>query len=602
MPAALQVLGKYRILEELGRGGFATVYRAEDSTLGREVALKVLHPQLLNDPDGAKRFRQEARTIAQMQHPHIITIYETGEAKGRHYVAMEYMTAGSLSKRLEQQGRLPWNEALELLGQMADALDYVHAKGILHNDLKPANILLDSHTGVVITDFGLAGGTTTTQTVTGPIMGTPHYLAPELWNAQPASKASDLYAMGCIAYEILFGCKAFPGDTAPSIMAAHLRPLTLPEKLPADVPASAGSVLRKALAHKPEERYGSASEMVTALSKSIQKIQATPHPVKSRKSKKSAVRTLDVLDRIAHMLRDTGLPFWVWGLVLLASVLNMSVWLGFIVVIPNLFERIVVSPPAKLGDTYIRQSDDMPMVYVPTGEFQMGSFDSDINTVLYQCSGCSRDWYADEQPAHSVTLDGFWLDQTEVTQAQYQKCVTSGTCAAPRTDEDSPSKGALKPVVNISWYDAEAYCNWVGGRLPTEAEWEYAARGPEGRTYPWGDQLPTCSLANYRDEYGGCMADTAAVGNYPESVSWVGAVDLAGNVWEWVADWYAAYPLEPASNPAGPDTGTYRVLRGGSWYSVGRALRSAHRYRDLPTHSGGTYGFRCATSTTARGD
>ena len=233
---------------------------------------------------------------------------------------------------------------------------------------------------------------------------------------------------------------------------------------------------------------------------------------------------------------------------------------------------------ASLGDTWTRPVDDMVMVYVPAGEFQMGSTTSD-----------------DEEPVHTVTLDGFWLDRTEVTNAQYGKCVTADKCDPSDYSGDSRFNGDDQPVVGVSWHDAVAYCEWAGGRLPTEAEWEYAARGPEGLTYPWGNVAPTCNLANYWGKDGGCIGKTTPVGNYPSGASWVGGLDLAGNVWEWVADWYGSYPSGRQVNPTGPESGETRVLRGGSWNLNEYNTRGANRWY---TPSGTLYngGFRCGVS------
>jgi formylglycine-generating enzyme required for sulfatase activity len=195
-----------------------------------------------------------------------------------------------------------------------------------------------------------------------------------------------------------------------------------------------------------------------------------------------------------------------------------------------------------------------------------------------------------------VTLDGFWLDQTEVTNAQYSLCVEAGDCRPSRLAGDPAYNQAGYPVAGIPWQDAATYCVWAGGRLPTEAEWEYAARGSEGRVYPWGDEFD-CAGGNFGDEITGCddgYAGPAPVGRFPGGSSWCGALDMAGNAWEWVADAYGAYSAEDQTNPTGPADGDERILRGGSWAYYPPFLRAAHRYPVPRTADYLAVGFRCA--------
>jgi len=249
----------------------------------------------------------------------------------------------------------------------------------------------------------------------------------------------------------------------------------------------------------------------------------------------------------------------------------------------------------------------MVMVYVPPGEFQMGSTEDEVDAVMELCEdyygfSCGRGWFESELPAHTVALDGFWIDRTEVTNAQYARCVAAGACDPPvssssyaRDSYYGDSGYEDYPVILVSWWQAEAYCAWAGGRLPTEAEWEYAARGPEGRRYPWGDAFDGSRLNNRSDADG--YDDTAPVGSYPSGASWCGALDLAGNVYEWVADWYGTYPSGRQVNPTGPPGGEYRVVRGGSWHIASYDVRSAYRFRWDPDVTNLDVGFRCARSS-----
>ena len=242
--------------------------------------------------------------------------------------------------------------------------------------------------------------------------------------------------------------------------------------------------------------------------------------------------------------------------------------------------------------------DNMPLVYVPAGEFLMGSTDQDPGADT------------DEKPQHAVFLDAFWISKTEVTNAMFaaflnemgnqveEKAVWLNAAAGDvqviqnQDGEWLPRHGFEDhPVTFVTWYAARAYCAWAGGRLPTEAEWEKAARGVDGRTFPWGDKID-CTKANYLD----CnLAGSLPVGSHPAGASPYNALDMTGNVWEWVSDWHAAetYASFPSENPSGPETGLARVVRGGSWLFDAKHARAANRRSDGPLITKPDYGFRC---------
>ncbi len=259
-----------------------------------------------------------------------------------------------------------------------------------------------------------------------------------------------------------------------------------------------------------------------------------------------------------------------------------------------------------LGSTWTRPADGMLMVYVPEGEFSMGmDADASVEICNQFSSDCNRDLYLAEEPVHTVFLDAYWIDRTEVTNAMYALCVSAGACQPPTaTSNKTPplrygdAGFADYPITNVDSSNAEAYCAWADARLPTEAEWEKAARGTDGRIYPWGDSAPDCSLLNSAPDFTPCVGDTTQVGSYPSGASPYGALDMAGNVFEWVADWYGEdyYSQSPASNPAGPASGEMRVVRGGAWSLNNLGIRSAQRQVIHPWGIAVTVGFRCARS------
>ncbi len=277
------------------------------------------------------------------------------------------------------------------------------------------------------------------------------------------------------------------------------------------------------------------------------------------------------------------------------------------------------TPTIGVGTTRISEKDGMPLMYVPAGVFWMGSAEDDPE---------SDD---DEHPLHEVILHAFWIDKTEVTNAMYVAFLNSNgnQIEGGETWLDVDDEGVFienvngewrsksgyenHPAVEVTWFGAVAYCQWAGRYLPTESEWEKAARGPEGRIYPWGDEFDT-SLANVDDETifddyavecdrSGCdgFDRTAPVGSFPDAASLYGALDMAGNVWEWVADLYSEdfYYRSPAEDPIGPSSGDSRTYRGGSFLNSPKYVRSANRGNSSPDHSANGLGFRCAWSEDA---
>jgi serine/threonine-protein kinase len=273
MTQATMTLGKYKILEELGRGGFAVVYKARDTEFDRVVALKVLAPHLSWDQTFAQRFRHEAASATRLRHPNVIKLYESGEANGQLFIAMECLSGQNLYDLLEE-GPLPPERAIPILSQIATALDYAHSQGLVHRDVKPSNVLVELRgryqARVVLNDFGLVKALEQTQTLTtqGTLIGSPEYMAPE--QADPARRdeigpATDIYALGIVAYQLLVGRVPFPGNT-PATLNAHLN-LAPPDPLEfrPELPPVVVPVLLKALAKRPQDRYDSARELVDAL-------------------------------------------------------------------------------------------------------------------------------------------------------------------------------------------------------------------------------------------------------------------------------------------------------------------------------------------------
>ena len=235
---------------------------------------------------------------------------------------------------------------------------------------------------------------------------------------------------------------------------------------------------------------------------------------------------------------------------------------------------------------YISDAKGVPMAYVPAGVFLMGSDRGSI----------------DEYPIHPVDLDAFYIDRYEVTNALYRACVEAEVCqpvrkksSATRSSYYDNRRYIRYPVVFVDWYMAQTYCEWRESRLPTEAEWEKAARGGMNVIYPWGD-VQDCNLANY----GNCLRDTSGVTIYDLGASRYGPHHMAGNVWEWVSDWYSDdyYRSSPEEDPQGPDTGTEKVLRGGSWKDDYTEIRSVNREAEAPSYSSHLIGFRCARDAT----
>jgi serine/threonine-protein kinase len=258
--------GRYRVLSRLGSGGMADVYLAEDQLLGRRLAVKVLHHHFAEDQEFVERFRREASSAAGLSHPNIVGIFDRGEWDGTYYIAMEYVPGNSLKALVREQGPLEPVVAIDLVMQILQAARFAHARGVIHRDLKPHNVILDEDGRARVTDFGIAQAGASDMTLTGSIMGTAQYLSPEQAQGHAVSASSDLYSIGVILYELLTGVVPFDGDTAVAIAFKQVSAQPLPPSAvnPA-VPAALDQIVLRALAKDPAARYASAEEFILAL-------------------------------------------------------------------------------------------------------------------------------------------------------------------------------------------------------------------------------------------------------------------------------------------------------------------------------------------------
>ena len=640
----------------------AAVYRAFDPALDRDVALKILPRHFAGDPEFSARFQREAKVIARLQHVHILPVHDFGQEDDYTFIVMPFIETGTLADLLK--GRpLPLPQILKIISQVGDALSYAHQSGIVHRDIKPSNILIDERGNCLLTDFGVAKmvEATVQLTQTGAIIGTPAYMSPEQIMGERVDGRSDLYSLGVVLFEMATGRQPYRAETPPAVFVKHLHdPLPMPRSLNPDIPEAIERVILKTLAKQPTGRFQTATDLVQALEAAI--LETTRRPAQMPERNRSVLATLaeepsgldietpssppppriplrppSTPDRPPQTKQPTLFPRWGWALAALGILAGIAVigLIGLFLIrllpgfggtpaagLPEAQASMTATPqpapqatttpasptqpPAEtaaplpiLGSTQVSPEDGMLLLYIPAGEFLMGASPGDPD---------SSD---SEKPRHKVLLDGFWIDRTEVTNRMYRLCVNADECNPPerRSSFDDPNQ-VDQPVVWVSWPGAEEYCAWAGRRLPTEAEWERAARGTDERTFPWGSSGPAGQLVNFADQslkedWADPSVDdgfeyAAPVGSYPSGASPYWVLDMAGNVWEWVGDMFdAGYYLDsPLENPSVPDaasSGAYTV-RGGSFLSNVRNIRTTYRYGYSLTTTAADLGFRCAMS------
>ncbi|UCG23402.1 MAG: SUMF1/EgtB/PvdO family nonheme iron enzyme [Chloroflexota bacterium] len=643
------VKDRYRIVSVLGKGGMSVVYRAWDLNLKVPVALKEMTPQITLDgrplDHWKEQFQLEAHVLARLDHPNLVDVTDYFQEADNAYLVMRFVEGQSLQSLIDEAGPLPEMQVLEWAKQLLAALDYCHDQGVAHRDIKPANIIVRPDGQAVLVDFGLVKLLDPNDPRTRTIMinmGTPEYAPPEQYDSQPGHTGawSDVYSVGATLYHALTG-QAPPTASQRMVAPMELQPLRL---LNGQVSAQTEAVVLHAMAMERDKRYPDAAAMAASLVK-----------------KKRRYPVAIIAGGILLLIVALGAGGW-WFLAREDATLGPTLTAELVenpTIIPMGTATSITSLPAPTealptaeepvpsetpppntvhspsptdslipdatpgNEFFTLGADGMTQVFVPPGEFRMGSLPGD------------PDADDDESPQHAVSVSGFWIDRTEVSNDMFATFVrnTGYATDAERNggslvwsdDNDrvfvsgadwlhphGPDSAIIgldnHPVVQVSWNDAIAYCKWVGRRLPTEAEWEKAGRGTDGRRYPWGNKRPAGDLLNFADrsltvDWADDAVDdgyrhTAPVGSYPDGASPYTALDMGGNVYEWANDWYSRdyYAVSDESDPTGPASGEVRVLRGGSWTSSGIYNRATFRLWQAPDESTDAYGFRCAQS------
>jgi serine/threonine-protein kinase len=620
-PIGQVLLKQFRVDAFVASGGMGAVYRVWDLKRGTVLAMKVLSTDLADDPAALAPFKREANALKNLAHPHIVPFYGLHQTKDLVFLLVQYIDGPSLKDILKQQGRRPLDtlRVLTYLKATTSALGYAHAGGVIHCDVKPANVLVDRGGTVYLTDFGIARHAESTETSLLKGAGTLPYMSPEQCLSQPVTPATDVYALGVLLYEMLTGARPFRGNepgtdpaatTGERLRYAHIHlPPPDPRRIAPALPAPLAEVILTALAKSPTERYHSTHALFEAACAAL---GVSPDNVPDRLALTGFDMPPAETPPSAGPAPRHAIPP---AVVVTAGMVVVIALIAFVVVAGHLGRTVIATAaPAQTAETggsaplakqqpekappdsnqvtikqQVNPKDGATMVFVPSGAFIMGLSAQQVDFFRQLCGTCPNDSTSFDvsQPAHQASTGAFWIYRTEVTNGLYQKCVAAGSCSPPHRTisnkiENYYGAGAYDdyPVVNVDWNDAYQYCQWAAGRLPGEMEWEKAARGTDRRLYPWGDQPPSPDLANVGEYDQFETGDSVQVGLYPKGISPYGALDMAGNVWEWVNDWY--------------QQGVRRSGRGGSWYWD--ADNAASGYRDWwqPNEWGNGVGFRCA--------
>ena len=604
---------RYRIVVPLATGAYGATYRAWDATDRRDVAIK---EYLDASVEIQKRFRAEARRLAALSHPQLPQVLDHFALDNGQYLVSSYVDGVDLQTLLDRYGPLPTDLIAPWLQAATAPLTYLHGQNRLHLNIKPANLRLRPTGELFLVDSGLPG--------LGVRPHAPGYGAPEQQAQGAVGPTADVYSLGATLYTLL------TGKTPPNALSREtgLSDLTPAREVNPDVEPYLSLVAGRAMSLRPDTRYDTATDFARALERPAGRPAPVVSPLRRAGSDPTPAATAAPPPRVAPRSRRRMEPRSILGLGALVLVLLA---VGALYLLNNLEEpepaagaaatgtlqsAVIAAltqlaptpsptpeptiPPTPTPQPLITQTDSR-MIYIPGGTFDLGNDASEEN---------------DEKPVQTVRIDAFYIDETEVTNAAYAQCVAAEAC--PRPDRAGATyynsyygDAAFDdyPVINVSWFDADAFCAWQGARLPSEAEWEYAASFDPIETvkyqFPWGDtfdgeRLNFCDVNCPRDdrslEWDDGFRDTAPVGTYPGGRSPMGVYDMLGNVMEWVGDWYDfdAYEDIADTNPRGPVDGEFKSLRGGSWLTPLDELGVAARDNFDPTVSQANLGFRCA--------
>jgi formylglycine-generating enzyme required for sulfatase activity/tRNA A-37 threonylcarbamoyl transferase component Bud32 len=565
-----QTLGNYRLLGRVGAGGMGRVYKAIHQRLKKTVAVKLLSPNMRLSQERRLRFQREIEAVGRLASPHIVTAYDAGESDGRDFLVMEYVEGKNLAEIVQERGPLPIEQALDYVLQAARGLEHAHAAGIVHRDVTPANVLLDSSGTVKVLDLGLAlikfGETEPPSRCTSDtvIMGTVAFMAPEqALNTHQADEHADVYSLGCTLYFLLTGKAPYEATTPMEVLVAHReRPIpSLRDALPA-CPQELDNLFRRMVAKDPQARPASMKVVIAELERLV-----------------SAGGDLGSLRQISEVWSRPRRQFPWRGMiaagigVAACALLSMAFWPAG----SNLGDQKNGATPPKKGVKPV-----IEMVRIEPGEFWMGALDTDRNA------------QPSEKPRRKIKINQpFFLGKTEVTQGQYEEVMGTNPSAFSKTGR---FKNRVKdvdtsehPVDSVSWLDAVTFANGLsqrhglepyykiagevvtinggtGYRLPTEAEWEYACRANTETTWYFGEKADDLKdHAWYADN----SSDRTHPVGQKKANPW-GLFDMYGNVPEWCWDRFDPeyYKQMPVSDPPGPGTGRERVFRGDAWNSL----------------------------------